>query len=53
MEKQYNEAYTMLCTSAYFLMQSTAFKMPEGMATKAARILEQVEELKLQLQEAQ
>lgn len=52
MEQKYNEAFTMLCTSSYFLKQSTAFAMPDGFSAKAARILEQIEELKLDLQEA-
>lgn len=52
MEQKYNEAFTMLCTASYFLKQSTAFKMPEGMNAKAAQIVEQIEELKTNLQEA-
>lgn len=53
MNKEYNEAFTMICAASYFAKEALKFKMPEGMASKISEIAAGLDELKQDLKEEQ
>lgn len=46
MNKDYNEAFTMICAASYFAKEALKFKMPEGMASKISEIAAELENIK-------
>lgn len=53
MNKDYNEAFTMICAASYFMKEATKYKLPEGMASKIAQIAGWLDELKQDIREEQ
>ena len=53
MNKEYNEAFTMICAASYFTKEATKYKLPEGMASKISEIAAQLEEIKQDVREAE
>ena len=46
MNKEYNEAFTMICAASYFTKEAVKYKLPEGMASKISEIAAELEEIK-------
>ena len=46
MNKDYNEAFTMICAASYFAKEALKFKMPEAMASKISEIAAELENIK-------
>ena len=46
MNKEYNEAFTMMCAASYFAKEALKFKMPEGVPSKISEIAAELEEIK-------
>lgn len=46
MNKDYNEAFTMICAASYFAKEALKFKTPEGVPSKISEIAAELEEIK-------
>ena len=46
MNKEYTEAFTMICAASYFAKEALKFKTPEGVPSKISEIAAELEEIK-------
>ena len=46
MNKDYNEAFTMICAASCFAKEAVKFKTPEGVPSKISEIAAELEEIK-------